>query len=308
MRHLLDIDDLTAEELARVLALAATDLTDLEPVLAGKGIACVFTKPSARTRNSTELAVVQLGGHPVYITNDEIGIDQRETAEDIARTLACYHAGICARVHDHGVLERMAALNVAPVVNLLSDDAHPLQAIADVLTISDEVGPVADATVAYVGDANNVARSLALAVGALGGEIRVASPPGYGFDPLDMERFRLAGIEVVNTDRAADAVDGADVVYTDTWTSMGQEAERVARLRAFEGFQVDDRLMSMAPEAVFLHCLPAHRGEEVAATVIDGDRSRIWVQAANRLNAIRAVLAWLHGAPDHPAGSGGGTG
>lgn len=298
MRHLLEIDDLSPDELAQVCELALVPLASLPPVLAGRGVACVFTKPSARTRNSTEMAVVQLGGHPVYITDDEVGIDKRESAEDIARTMACYHAGICARVHDHGVLERMAALNLVPVVNLLSDTGHPLQAIADVLTIQAELGSVKDKVVAYVGDANNVARSLALAVGYLGGEFRLASPPGYGFNAEDADRLARAEVAPVLMGRPEEAVAGADVVYTDTWTSMGQEAERAERLKAFEGFAVDERLLAVSPRAIFLHCLPAHRGEEVTAGVIDGPRSRVWAQAANRLASIRAVLAWLHHQPE----------
>lgn len=299
LRHVLEIDDLSRDELAHICELATIEPSAAPKVLAGLGMACIFAKPSARTRNSTEMAVVQLGGHPIYITSEEIGIDERETAEDIARTLACYHAGICARVHDHQVLERMAAVNVLPIVNLLSDDAHPLQAIADVLTLQAELGSVKDRTVAYIGDANNVARSLALAVGFLGGEIRVASPPGYGFSTADSERLSVAGVEVSIHDRPEEAAAGADVVYTDTWTSMGQEAERNERLKAFEGFTVDDRLMKTAPSSLFLHCLPAHRGEEVSASVIDGDQSRVWAQAANRLTAIRAVLLWLHEQTPH---------
>ena len=294
MRHVLEVDDLSPDELAHICELALMPQNGLSRPLAGKGIACIFTKPSIRTRNSTEMAVVELGGHPVYITGDEIGIDTRETAEDVARTLACYHAGICARVHEHEVLERMAALDVTPIVNLLSDDGHPLQAIADVVTIQAELGSVKDKVVAYVGDANNVARSLALAVGYLGGEIRIAAPPGYGFGTVDADRLAAAGVEVVMVDRPEEAVSGADVVYTDVWTSMGQEAERSDRLQAFEGFSVDDRLMARAPRSLFLHCLPAHRGEEVAGSVIDGEQSRVWAQAANRQAAIRALLLWLY--------------
>ncbi len=294
MRHLLEVDDLTPDELAHICELAKIQPAEIAPLLQGRGMACVFTKPSARTRNSTEMAVVQLGGHPIYITGDEVGTDTRDTAADAARTVACYHAGICARVHDHQVLERMAAVDVVPIINLLSDEGHPLQAIADVVTIQAELGSVKDKVVTYVGDANNVARSLALAVGMLGGETRVAAPPGYGFRPEDTERLALAGVEVTMFDRPDEAVAGADVVYTDVWTSMGQEVEREERLKAFEGFSVDDRLMTAASSSsVFLHCLPAHRGEEVAASVIDGPQSRVWPQAANRLTAIRAVLVWL---------------
>lgn len=301
MRHLLDIDDLSTAELIEILAIGRRPVDDLDRVLAGKGVACYFAKPSARTRNSTEMAVVQLGGHPVYITDTEVGIDKRETAEDVTRTLGCFHEVICARVFEHGLLERMAALNVVPVVNLLSDGAHPLQAIADVFTILDEFGPsddpnapLAGRVVTYVGDANNVARSLGLAVGMLGAEFRIASPPEYQFDPVDLDRLAASGVVPVVADRAADVVPGSDVIYADTWTSMGQEAEHAARLRDFEGFQVTEALVASAGESsVFMHCLPAHRGEEATDGALDGAQSRIWVQAAHRLTSARSVLAWL---------------
>lgn len=294
MRHLLEIDDLSSTELTEIVELAERLPGDLGSPYRGAGVACLFEKPSARTRNSTEMAVVQLGGHPVYIVNDEVGIDGRESAEDVARTMACYHRALCARVFHHEVLDRMAALDVLPIVNLLSDQGHPLQAIADVLTIRAELGTVEGKVVAYIGDANNVARSLALAVGLLGGSTNIASPPGYRFSSQDLDRLAFSGVEMGVFDRAADAVDGADIVYTDTWISMGQEEERSQRLADFEGFSVDDRLLALAgSRAIFLHCLPAHRGEEVSASVIDGAQSRIWVQAANRLSAARGVLAWI---------------
>lgn len=299
-RHLLEIDDLTPEELEGIVALAKRNPETLDLVLTdhgrSEGVACYFAKPSARTRNSTEMAAVQLGGHPVYITDVEVGIDKRESAEDVVRTLACYHRVLCARVFDHEVLERMAAVDVMPVINLLSDQAHPLQAIADVLTIEAEFGAVAGRTIAYVGDANNVTRSLALAVGALGGRLVLAAPPEDGFSAADADRLAFAGVEVESVARVGD-ISGADVIYTDTWVSMGQEGERDERLRRFEGYQVDDAVMAANPGAIFMHCLPAHRGEEVASSVLDGPRSRIWPQAANRLNAIRAVLAWMAGTP-----------
>jgi len=292
MRHLLEIDDLAADELAEVLDLATAP--DPRRVLAGKGAALIFEKPSARTRNSTEMAVVQLGGHPVTINGGEIGLDRRESAEDIARTLGCYHSVIGARVFSHSVVERMAAVDAAPVVNLLSDEAHPLQAIADLLTIRREFGGLEGRTVAYVGDANNVARSLALAAGLTGMQFRLAAPSGYRFGDVDLDRIRAAGVDPVICDRAGDAVAGADAVYTDVWTSMGQEDEAEQRRRAFEGFQVDAAMMAQAgADSIFLHCLPAHRGEEASAEVVDGDRSRIWVQAANRMHAARGLLAWL---------------
>ncbi len=299
-RHLLEIDDLTPPELWALIELCRVEPASLQRPLDGRGVGCVFLKPSARTRNSTEMAVVQLGGHPVYITDPEVGIDTRETAEDVARTLACYHSAICARVFDHGVLERMATVVDIPIINLLSDAAHPLQAIADVLTILDEFGvsagpaPLDGRVVTYVGDANNVTRSLFLAAGMLGAEVRLATPPGYGFDDVDLDRIRAAGIEPAFGDRPDDVVPGSDVVYTDTWTSMGQEAERERRLRDFEGWTVDEALVTAAGErAIFMHCLPAHRGEEASDDALDGASSRIWTQAAHRLSAARGALAWL---------------
>lgn len=293
MRHLLEIDDLTPDELRSIVDRAKLQPADLGAPLTGSGVACYYVKPSARTRNSTEMAVVQLGGYPIYITDAEVGVDVRESAEDVARTLACYHRVICGRVYGHTVLERMASTALIPIVNLLSDEAHPLQAIADVLTIEDRCGPVADQVIAYVGDSNNVTRSLALAVGMLGGRIRVSSPAGHRFDAVDLDRLAAAGVEVEYVDRPEDAVKGCDAVYTDTWVSMGQEDERDERLKAFEGFQVDEKLMALAPEAVFMHCLPAHRNEEVTDGVMDGDRSAIWTQAGNRLHSARAVLDWI---------------
>ena len=294
MRHFLEVDDLNVAELQRVLELA----TDNDPpgVLAGRGAALVFEKPSNRTRNSMEMAVFALGGHPVYIRAEELGFDTRESVEDATHTLAGYHACVAARVFDHTVLERMTALDLVPVVNLLSDVGHPMQALADVLTLTDEFGDLAGRTVAFVGDGNNVFRSLALAVGLLGAELRFAGPADYRLSDLDRDRLAAAGTLVSEHDRALDAVDGADAVYTDVWTSMGQEAEADRRHIAFEAFRVDEDLMeAAAPHAVFLHCLPAHRGQEVTGEVIDGPASRVWPQAANRMHAARGLLAWLLG-------------
>ncbi len=295
MRHLLEIDDLTVDELAVVLELA--DKPDPPRVLAGEGMALLFEKPSARTRNSMEMAVVQLGGHPLTIRGDEVSLDVRESVEDVTRTLACYHAAIGARVFDHAKLERMAAVDLVPVVNLLSDEGHPMQALADVLTMRQHLGALEGRVVAYVGDGNNVCRSLALAAGMMGMEVRVASPPGYALRPEDVDRIRAAGIDPVLTHRADEAVAGADVIYTDVWTSMGQETEAAQRRTDFEGFTVDDTLLARAgADAVFLHCLPAHRGEEASGAVVDGPRSLIWAQARNRMHAARGLLVWILGA------------
>jgi ornithine carbamoyltransferase len=312
-RHVLDIDDLGTDGLAAVLALAATDPARLPKALAGQGVAMVFEKPSNRSRNSAEMATVSLGGHPVYIQGKEVGLDVRETAADVARTLACYHAVLCARVMDHTSLVRMAdALDDAgvavPVINLLSDLAHPCQALADLLTLRQIYGFGAGALtgrrLAYIGDANNVWRSLAVASSMQGLPTAVASPVGFGPTDADVELVRSFGGDLQVTTDPAEAVAGADAVYTDVWTSMGQEAESAARLEAFDGFEVDEELMKGAKEvAVVLHCLPAHRGEEISAGVVDGPQSVVWQQAANRMHAMRGLLAWVLGVdPESVAG------
>jgi ornithine carbamoyltransferase len=291
-RHLLDIDDLTTDELVELLDRAE------RPVLAAnldkQGVALIFEKPSARTRNATEMAVVQLGGHPITIRGEEIGMDERESVEDVTRTLAGYHAIIAARVFDHATLERMAAVSTVPVVNLLSDVAHPMQALADVLTLRQEFGSLEGRTLAWVGDTNNVCRSLTVAASMLGMRVRIAAPPGYGFTDADLDALAIAGAHPELLARPDAAVKGADAVVTDTWVSMGQEAEAGERHSDFEGFTVDRALLdAAAPHAVFLHCLPAHRGEEVTSEVLDGPQSRVWPAAANRMHTARSVLSWL---------------
>ena len=304
MRHFLEVDDLSAEELRWVLDMASRAADAAPPVLDGSGVALVFEKSSNRTRNSMEMAVRQLGGHPVYIRPEEVGMDVRETAEDIARTLACYHDIIAARVFRHRHLERMAACEVAPVINLLSDDAHPCQALADLLTVSQCIGLDRTPRVAFVGDANNMWRSLAIGCAMVGIASSLAVPDGYGPSGPALDRIASLGGECTVTDDPAEAVAGADVVYTDVWTSMGQEDEKTERLAAFGPYQVTPELMSLAaPDAIFLHCLPAHRGEEVAAEVIDGPASRVWQQARNRMHAARGLLAFLAGPALHGAAS-----
>ena len=262
--------------------------------LAGQGVALLFEKPSSRTRTSTEMAVIGLGGHPIYIRPDEVGIGVRESVEDVARTLAGYCTILAARVFDHATLEAMAAAVDVPVVNLLSDRAHPCQALADVLTLREHLGSLEGRRVVYVGDGNNVAASLAFASALCGIELTVASPPGYELDDDVVERAgNLGGVIEVAVD-PYEAVKGVDAVYTDVWTSMGQENESESRRAAFRGYRVDADLMTAAgDQAVFLHCLPAHRGEEVTAEVIDGPASLVWQQAANRMDAVRALLADL---------------
>ena len=292
LRHFLEIDDLTPDELATVLDLAEEQHP--KSVLQGRGAALVFEKPSARTRNATEMAVVQLGGHPLTIRGDEVGFDVRETVEDVTRTLACYHALIAARVFDHRMLERMAAVSTVPVVNLLSDAAHPCQGLADLLTLRQEFGSLTGRRAAWVGDGNNVCRSFVLGAAASGMDIAVATPEGYALPDRVVEKARTLGASVTTTTRPEEAVEGADVVATDVWASMGQEAEAADRRRVFAGFTVDPALLDRAgPDAVLLHCLPAHRGEEVAAAAIDGPRSRVWQQAENRMHSVRGLFLWL---------------
>ena len=292
VRHLLEVDDFTADEVKAVLHLAGH--TNPPKVLDGCGVALVFEKPSLRTRNSTEMAVVQLGGHPISLQANEVGLGVRETEEDVARTLERYHRVICARVFEHAKLERMAAVSRVPIVNLLSDQSHPLQALADLLTIRQHFGSFDGRTVAYIGDSNNVSRSLALACARTGMAIRYGCPPGYGPSDVELDLVSSVGGTASVHDRAAEAADGADVVYTDVWASMGKEDESDARRRAFEGFTIGAEVMeAAAPTGVFLHCLPAHRGEEVSAEVIESSRSLVWQQAENRMHTARAVLMLL---------------
>jgi ornithine carbamoyltransferase len=299
---LFDIDDLSPEAFDHVLELARRP--DLPPLLAGQGVALLFEKPSARTRNSTEMAVVGLGGHPVYIQGSEVGLDTRESAEDVARTLGCYHRILCARVFDHELLVRMAfALESSgfdvPVINLLSDEAHPCQAVADVLTLRDTMGTLRGRSLAYIGDANNMCRSLAKAAVLEGMDFRVASPASYSFSVEELARLTAyaahvgRGGTVSTTTDPAHAAGGADALYTDVWTSMGQEDEKEKRLEAFAGFTIDDDLVELAePDVVVLHCLPAHRGEEITASVFEGAHSAVWRQATHRQTAMRGILAW----------------
>ncbi|MBW3617083.1 MAG: ornithine carbamoyltransferase [Proteobacteria bacterium] len=281
-----------------ILGLSAR--ADLGRPLAGQGVALVFQKPSARTRNSMEMAVAGLGGHPVYITDAEVGLGSgRESPADVARTLACFHSLIAARVFHHEVLQQMAAAADAPVLNLLSDRAHPLQTLADLLTLHERFGRLEGLRVAYVGDGdNNVARSLAAGCVRLGAHLAIAAPVGSHLSAADLAELNSHAGCVTQTVDPAEAVAGAQAVYTDTWISMGQEGEAQSRRAIFEGYQVDPALMARAaPQAVFLHCLPAHRGEEVAPEVLDGPQSLVWTQARNRMRSARGALAWMLGVP-----------
>jgi len=267
--------------------------------LSGRKVGLFFEKPSTRTRVSCEAATVDLGAHPVVLKADEVGLGKREAVEDVGRVLDRYLDVLAFRVFDHRHLETIAEYADAPVINLLSDRAHPCQAAADLQTIA-EHRPLAGAAVTYVGDGNNVCHSLMLAGALVGMDIRVASPAG--FEPaVDVTARATAlaeasGGSVRISNDPAEAVDGADVVYTDVWTSMGQEEEAVARQARFAPFQVDLGLFERAADdAIFLHCLPAHRGEEVTAEVLEHDRSRVFDQAENRMHSFGALLLYLTG-------------
>jgi ornithine carbamoyltransferase len=292
MRNFLEVDDLSPDELLDVLDRAES--RDLGTPLAGRGVALYFEKPSLRTRHSSEMAVVQLGGHPVTIRRDEIGAGAREPLADIARVLGGYHALMGARVFLHDDVVALAAPGALPIVNLLSDEAHPCQALADLLTMRQEWNELQGRTVCWIGDFNNVARSLAIGCAMTHMHLRLACPAGYGPSDADLDRLAQYDCTPFVTTHPDEAAKGADAVHTDVWTSMGFETETDDRHRAFEGFQVDDNVMSMAAaHAVFMHCLPAHRGEEVSASIVDGDQSRVFRQAHNRMHSFRGLLSWL---------------
>ena len=296
-RHLLEVTDLSAAELEQVLALSVAPIAALGAPLRGQGAALIFEKPSNRTRQSMEMAVVQLGGHPVYTRGEEVGFDVRESVEDVTRIMDGYHHLLAARVFDHSIVERMANVSSVPVVNMLSDRSHPLQALADVLTMAQQWGTLSGRTVAYVGDYNNVARSLARACLMLGAQVRLGCPVGHDASADELELLeRSAPGAISQSADPAEAVRSADAVHTDTWTSMGQEDEKALRRAIFSTYQVNDALMALAsPTAVFMHCLPAYRGDEVAASIIDGPRSIVLQQGHNRMHASRGLLAFLVG-------------
>tara|TARA_Y100001970_G_scaffold89957_1_gene113356 strand:- start:8269 stop:9165 length:897 start_codon:yes stop_codon:yes gene_type:complete len=295
-RHLLEIDDLNSTELNKVLSLSTQSPEEL---LLGKGAALLFEKPSNRTRNSMEMAIVQLGGHPVTIRPDEVGIGKRESTGDVAKTLSCYHALIGARVFEHETVSELSAYSSVPVINMLSDEAHPLQALADLLTIKQEFGQLKGLKIAYIGDSNNVARSLAIGSLMAGAEFRVASPKGYEFSEASLKRIQSVGGQILQTGEPETAVEGANVIYTDVWTSMGQEKESATRLRDFNGFTVTMEMLLLAdPESIFLHCLPAHPNEEVTQEVLDSSYSRIWKQAENRMHSAKGAIAFLLGSEE----------
>ena len=285
-KHLLRVADLSPAQLARLLDLASAMDADADgwlDALRGRSVACYFAKPSTRTRVSFAAAAARLGMNAILLRPDELQLGRGETIADTARTLSAYCDAIVIRTFAQSDVEELAAAATAPVINALTDDHHPCQALADLLTVREEFGRLENIRLAYVGDGNNVANSL-LEAGALAGmEVVVACPPGY--EPE-------VGGHVTHDPR--EAVTGAHAVYTDVWVSMGDEAEQAARDAAFRPYQVDEELLALArPDAIFLHCLPAHRGQEVTAGVIDGPRSAVWRQARNRESTEEALLYTL---------------
>jgi ornithine carbamoyltransferase len=264
--------------------------------LAGRTLAMIFEKSSTRTRVSFEVGTCQLGGHALFLSSRDIQLGRGEPVRDMARVLSRYVDGIMIRTFAHETAQELAAFATVPVINGLTDLLHPCQVMADVMTVQENFGrQLAERKIAWVGDGNNMANSWLDAACRFGFELRLACPDGYHPDPRILERARSVAPILLTAD-PREAVAGADVVSTDVWTSMGQEAEMAARMRAFEGYQVDDALMSLAGDhAIFLHCLPAHRGEEVSDSVIEGPRSRVFDEAGNRLHVQKAIMVRLMG-------------
>ncbi len=299
----LSLADLTTTGLTDLLALAASLKREWQgggnqPVLRGRALGMVFTKPSLRTRVSFEMGMQHLGGHALYIAPDEIQLGKRESVPDVARVLSRYVDAIMARVFAHADVVTLAQYSRVPVINGLSDFTHPCQGLADLLTIVEHKGRVRDLTITYVGDANNVTNSLVFGGTLLGAHVRVGAPQGYQLRDDVVSRARQfadsSGGSLTETDDPREAARDADVLYTDTWTSMGQEAEAARRALVFPPYQVNRDLLRLArPDAIVMHCLPAHRGQEITDEVADGPQSALWDQAENRMHAQKAVLVKL---------------
>ncbi len=312
-KDLLSVADLSSEDI-RLLIREAIDLKAMGwlSILSRKVLALVFEKPSLRTRVSFEVAMRQLGGHSLYLSPAEVGLGQRESVPDVARVLSRYADVICARTFSHQTVEVLGSCSEVPVINALSDLEHPCQALADLLTICEHKGELNGLTLAFVGDGNNVSNSLMLAASLVGINFRIASPPGYAVRDsvyqLARDYAAASGAGILCVDDPRLVVSGADVVYTDVWTSMGQEAEAEQRRQAFSGYQVNSELLSLAREdAIFMHPLPAHHGEEVAAGVIDSPGSVVFDQAENRMHIQKALLAHILGGLEIPLTGGWGV-
>jgi len=300
-KDLVSISDLTGDDIRLLLS----DAVDMKArgwfsLLDRKTLVIMFEKPSLRTRVSFEVAMRQLGGHTIYLSPAEVGLGKRESVPDVAQVLGRYADAIAARTFSHQTIEVLAKYSAVPVINALSDVEHPCQALADLLTIYEKRGELDGLTLAFVGDGNNVAQSLLLAASLVGMNFRIASPSGYTVQEAILNLARgyaaTSGAEILCTEESHSAVSGADVVYTDVWTSMGQEAEAEERRRIFANYQVNTELLSLAKEdAILMHPLPAHRGEEVTDSVLDSPRSVVFDQAENRMHLNKALLAEMLG-------------
>ena len=305
-KDLLSISDLSSDD----IQLLISDAIDIKAkgwlsTLDGKTLALMFEKPSLRTRVSFEVAMRQLGGQVIYLSPAEVGLGQRESIPDVAQVLSRYVDAITARTFSHDSLEVLADYSQVPVINALSDLEHPCQAMADLLTIYEKKGEFSDLTLAFVGDGNNVAHSLLLAASLTGMNFSIASPAGYTVQDkvlhLAQEYAMASGAEILCTEEPSEAVSGADIVYTDVWTSMGQEAEAEKRRQVFRQYQVNEELLSLAKEdAIIMHPLPAHHGEEVAEGILDSSQSVIFDQAENRMHAQKTLLVQMLGGLEIP--------
>lgn len=304
MKHFISIADTPLAELQHVMAVARRLKAQLkttgrnDPILADKTLAMIFEKPSLRTRVSFAIGMNQLGGTGLLLSRDEVGLGTREPVKDVARVLASMADGIMARVFEHQKLIDLARYSAKPVINALSDYSHPCQAMADLLTIDEHFGTLEGLRLAYIGDGNNVARSLAVACSKFGMKFSIATPRGYELPGDDLKKIHAKMSEFAVDVRAApiDAVKDADIVVTDTWVSMGQEEEKAKRVAEFKGFALDESLMDHAPRhAIVLHCLPAYRGYEISEGVFESERSKVFQEAENRLHIQKGILAVLMG-------------
>lgn len=302
MRHLITMSDLSPAEIERIFSITEDLKTRFaqgvrEPILPGRVMALLFEKPSLRTRVSFEAGMAHLGGRAMFLGED-VGFGKRESITDFAHVLGEYVDVLVVRAKKHELVVKLAEHCNCPVINGLTDRSHPCQAMADLYTLRERIGSLRGRTLAWVGDGNNVARSLAMGCGKVGMRFAMATPPHYCFDDEYLAQLRrdVPELELSLTDNPREAVRDAVAVYTDVWTSMGQEAEREARRRDFAGYQVNAALMAHAQEgACFMHCLPAHRGEEVTDEVLDGPQSVVLQQAANRMHVQKGILTWLLG-------------
>ncbi len=304
MKHFISISDASYDDLEHALEVSHRLKKQLkttgrnEPILTNKTLAMIFEKPSLRTRVSFAVAMTQLGGNGLLLRDEEVGLGKREPVQDVARVLSGMCDGIMARTFEHEKITGLAKWASVPVINGLTDFSHPCQAMADLMTLQEHFRELKGRTVAYVGDGNNVARSLSVACGKFGIRFVLASPPSYALPQEDVDRImsQVPEMDFEITHDPLGAVKEADAIYTDTWVSMGQEAEKAKRLKDFQGFQIDEKLMSQAPpQAVVLHCLPAYRGLEISDGVIESKQSLVFPQAENRLHFQKGLLAVLMG-------------